>query len=372
MLTSSHLFPSRTVFSSLFPADYQQAREEFLAAADLAGCQTSSWPIKAPGWRQETLAIDVARWGSEATTHWLLITSGIHGTEGPFGSAVQLGFLRMLAERDPQSVGVLFLHAMNPFGYSWTRRANENNVDLNRNFLLPGEEFRGAHPLFHYVYQTFDPHRRERFYENFYLRAWWLIVRHSKATLKSSLPVGQYDYPLGLFYGGHGPEVSQTLLQQLPGWMPQASEITHLDFHTGLGRWADYRLLIDVAEDHCDAQWFRLWAPARHVECASKNQTAYQARGSLGPWMKQVLFPGIHYRYAAAEFGTYRAERVLHALVSELQTHYSCASHHPRYRRAKRRVSETFVPASRYWRTATARQGIELCHQCWLEMHHHQ
>src|SRR5450432_3474240 len=153
MLTSSPLSPSRTAVSSLFPADYQQAREEFLAAADLAGCQTSSWPIKAPGCRQEALAIDVARWGTASTTHWLLITSGIHGTEGPFGSAVQLGFLRVLAERNQHNVGVLFLHAMNPFGYSWTRRANENNVDLNRNFLLPGEEFRGAHPLFHYVYQ---------------------------------------------------------------------------------------------------------------------------------------------------------------------------------------------------------------------------
>ena len=27
-----------------------------------------------------------------------------------------------------------FIHALNPFGFAWLRRVNEDNVDLNRNF----------------------------------------------------------------------------------------------------------------------------------------------------------------------------------------------------------------------------------------------
>jgi len=262
---------------------------------------------------------------------------------------------------------------MNPYGYSWARRVNENNVDLNRNFLLPGEPFQGAHPLYHHVYQTFDPHRRQRFYENYYLQAWWLIARHSKAALQSSLPIGQFDYPKGLFFFFFIPEQSQEYLKQhLLDWVPNAIEMTHLDFHTGLGRWADCRLLIDAAESEANSKWFRSCSPSYDVECASENRTAYTARGSFGPWMKQVLFPQARYRYAAAEFGTYRPVRVLHALVDELRTHFSCQPNDGRYRRAKKLIRETFVPESVSWRQTASSRGIELCQQVWLAMNRDQ
>jgi hypothetical protein len=31
-------------------------------------------------------------------------------------------------------VNVVLVHALNPYGFAWLRRVNENNVDLNRNF----------------------------------------------------------------------------------------------------------------------------------------------------------------------------------------------------------------------------------------------
>jgi hypothetical protein len=30
---------------------------------------------------------------------------------------------------------VVFVHALNPYGMAWLRRVNENNIDLNRNFM---------------------------------------------------------------------------------------------------------------------------------------------------------------------------------------------------------------------------------------------
>lgn len=40
-------------------------------------------------------------------------------------------------ERLTFSGGLLIIaHVVNPYGMSWRRRWNENNVDLNRNFLL--------------------------------------------------------------------------------------------------------------------------------------------------------------------------------------------------------------------------------------------
>ena len=38
----------------------------------------------------------------------------------------------------------VLLHALNPFGFAWRRRVNEDNVDLNRNFLLDDEGYVGC------------------------------------------------------------------------------------------------------------------------------------------------------------------------------------------------------------------------------------
>ena len=352
-----------------YPQSYWEARERFQAAAEQASAEQASWPITARGPAGEALSMQVARWGSPQARRWLLLTTGLHGSEAPFGSAVVLRLLHELRSTEPaMDTSILLVHGLNPYGYAWVRRANEDNIDLNRNALLPGEEYRGVPPLYHYVYNAFDPHCR-RAVSSFYLQAWWLILRFSKAALQSSLPVGQYEYPRGLFYGGRELAESLRVVQQnVPEWMPQAEEIMHLDFHTGLGRWAGCKLLMDYPESHQDADWIQQWAPAGSVESAASNRTAYHARGSLGPWMKHVVFPEAHYRYAAAEFGTYGSVMVLRSLVLELQAHFSHAPESRFYRWAKRRLRETFVPGSFYWRKHTLEQGFSLCKKAYAAL----
>src|SRR5665213_911353 len=52
------------------------------------------------------------------------------------GSGVQHGLLREgLAKRVPKGAKIVLLHAVNPFGFSWDRRVNEDNADVNRNFV---------------------------------------------------------------------------------------------------------------------------------------------------------------------------------------------------------------------------------------------
>lgn len=349
--------------SSYFPGGYSEASERFQQAADAAQCDRDSWQLECRGPRGETLSIELARWGNPSATRWLLLTTGLHGTEAPFGSAVQLRLLDDLVHREmPDDTGIVLLHALNPYGYAWVRRANEENVDLNRNFLLSHEAYQGAPPLYQHVYEAFNPHRRRRFYHNFYAEAWWLIRRHGRAALQSSLPVGQYEYPEGLFYGGAKPaRLVELLREHLPRWMPHAQEVTHLDFHTGLGNWGDYRLLLDGPHDHLDADWFRTWVASEKVEAASMNKTAYSARGSFGPWMKTVLFPKVSYHYGAAEFGTFGGVRVLRSLVKELQVHYGLPPEHRQYQWAKRLVSHTFVPPSPHWRQRVLQDGYALC-----------
>lgn len=72
----------------------------------------------------------------------IMIISGTHGVEGPAGYDLQLDLLQKKAhEKLPSDVGLVFVTALNPWGWVNGRRTNEDNVDLNRNgwFGLPPE-----------------------------------------------------------------------------------------------------------------------------------------------------------------------------------------------------------------------------------------
>ena len=51
----------------------------------------------------------------------------------------------------------MFVHAVNPFGYAHGRRFDETNVDPNRNFLLPGQEYAGCPPTYRQVEAALNP-----------------------------------------------------------------------------------------------------------------------------------------------------------------------------------------------------------------------
>ena len=120
-----------------FSADYSQARERFCAAAASAGAHLSRYPLpQHSGPQGEALSIDVARLGPESATDALVVLSGTHGVEGLAGAGCQVGFLiDRLYQALPSSACVLLVHALNPHGFAWLRRVNEDNIDLNRNFI---------------------------------------------------------------------------------------------------------------------------------------------------------------------------------------------------------------------------------------------
>ena len=68
----------------------------------------------------------------------LLLSSACHGVEGHCGSGVQIFALHdaeWRAKARAQGVAVLYVHALNPHGFSHGRRVTHENVDINRNFL---------------------------------------------------------------------------------------------------------------------------------------------------------------------------------------------------------------------------------------------
>lgn len=120
-----------------FPDDYVEARRRFANAARKDGARLHS--VSHPTLRTPTnegLAIDVARIGDRRARRAILVTSGLHGLEGPAGSAIQSTSLEQIG---PQpwfpDVAVCLVHALNPWGFAWVSRLTADNVVLNQNFI---------------------------------------------------------------------------------------------------------------------------------------------------------------------------------------------------------------------------------------------
>lgn len=347
--------------ASYYSTDYFTARERFLAASCRLGMRHHALRIDAPSPTTEPLTIDVTVAGAAKPKSAIVLSSGVHGVEGVFGSAVQLAFLKQYRPnwKMPEDAAYIFIHAINPFGFAWRRRFNEDNVDLNRNFLLPEEKYSGAPPLSGAFRTAMTPsHPRTRF--GFWTaRMALLAMKHGVQSFWETLPVGQYDYPDWLYFGGVAPtRSSQALHSFLPTLLDHAEEVVHLDFHTGLGKWAKCEILVSESEglDNCD--WWLNNFDGDMVRKLKSYTRAYEVRGGFGPWLR-ALFPDCKYRYSTAEFGTYSPMRVIGALADELRWQKETGENAANLP-ARRRLADTFVPKSRSWRTKTLQTGLAL------------
>ena len=124
-----------------FAPTYARARTQFLEAAATASLPIESHCHPLLGRDGEDLAMDVVRDGPPDADKLLIVSSGCHGVEGFCGSGVQVFALHDQEWRDKAhaaGVATLYIHALNPYGFSHIRRFTHENVDLNRNFPTPG------------------------------------------------------------------------------------------------------------------------------------------------------------------------------------------------------------------------------------------
>ncbi|MDM0033785.1 M14 family metallopeptidase [Variovorax sp. J22P271] len=220
-----------------FSADYAEARAKFIALAQQADASLEHHVLEGQlGAQGETLATDVALFGASGDAPLLVLSSGVHGVEGFCGSGCQLALLhdtQLLQKAHERGVAVLLIHAINPYGFSHLRRTNEDNIDLNRNFI----DF--AHP-------TRNPAYAE--VQALMLPAEWpptaanaqaigdYVAAHGDDAFHDALVTGQSEFADGLFYAGTAPSWSnRTLRAILRRHGEGRRRIAWIDVHTGLG-----------------------------------------------------------------------------------------------------------------------------------------
>ncbi len=248
----------------------------------------------------------------------LLLLSATHGVEGFCGSGCQVALLNddgFLAAAKAVDVDVVFLHALNPYGFSHLRRTNEDNVDLNRNFrdfAMPP----AANAAYASVHDFVVPQEWPPSPENLSALATY-VAAHGERALQQAITGGQCEFPDGLFYGGVRPAWSNRILRSvMREFGARRQSIGWIDFHTGLGPRGHGEMIFSGKDVPADLARTRAWW--------GDNVTSFHDGTSASATLTGVNYnavydecPGVTYAGMALEFGTLPLEAMIGALRAD-------------------------------------------------------
>jgi predicted deacylase len=347
--------------NAFFAPRYGEAREKFLEAARAAGARLRAVPHPLDGPDGEALATDVAVLGPADAPRRLLLISATHGVEGHCGSGAQVALLRLgdLAGL-PSDVAVVIVHAINPYGFAWSRRVTEDNVDLNRNFVdfsapLPRNE---GYALLNEAInpKSLDPHVVEA--ANKRLRDF--AKTHGAMAMQAAVSSGQYDHADGVWYGGSRPTWSRRTIEDIARReLAGARHVAAIDFHTGLGPYGYGEIITEIDPDDALFATARAWYGDGVTSTVAGNSTSAMLTGTMDGGLARALAPA-WLLYVALEFGTRPTSVVLEAVRDDNWLHLHGTLDSPLGRLIKARIKDAFYPEDDAWRGAVLDRAREV------------
>ena len=352
------------VAAAFFAQSYAEARGKFLAAAEGAGLHVHSHRHPLLGHDGETLAMDVARSGAADAQAVLIVSSASHGVEGYCGSGVQNALLAepgFQAAAQAAGVAVLYVHGLNPWGFSWWRRTTHENVDLNRNwhdFGQPLPHNAAYDDIAHLLLPPAWPPAPD---VEAALAAY--AVQQGPKALQTAISAGQHHHPEGLFYGGQDPTWSQqTLRHVLQEHGTRCARLGWIDLHTGLGPSGHGERIFACRDDAAALARARAWWGAEVTSIYDGSSSSALLSGLM--WnaayeeCAQAEYTGL-----ALEFGTVPLDEVIGALRED-----QWFENHPEAPRAlraaaRRRVRDAFYTDTDVWKQRIVEQGLAVAHQ---------
>lgn len=342
-----------------FSNTYGEARNKFLAGTEESGAIVESiiHPERGPDGAE--LFVDVAAWGPRNPSRVVVVISGTHGVEGFCGSGIQTCLLsRCETSRLPPGLGVVFVHAINPYGFAWIRRVTHENVDLNRNWI------------------DFDqlPARNQRYEQirRFLIPEDWsedqLAIceqgikefedRYGHDDLMQAITGGQYHDPRGLFYGGDAAcwsrRVQESILSEYCG---RSESVTLLDLHTGLGPWGYGEQISTFPPDSAEFERARSIFGISVRSTRDGGSAAAKLSGDGQAGARRVL-PQTRLATLAVEFGTIAQKDTHHALRADCWLHQSGDPASPLGQEIKRNLKAAFYSDCPAWQGMVLGQAL--------------
>ncbi|MEU4210789.1 M14 family metallopeptidase [Streptomyces sp. NPDC026206] len=349
-----------------FAPDYRRARANFLRAASAAGAVQGSFRLPGPGGPDGTpIGVDTAYLGPDRPVKMLVTVSGTHGIEGFCGSACQTRVLleEGLAGAAGPGTGVLLVHALNPYGFAYLRRVNEDNVDLNRNFVdhaAPphNDAYDEVHPAL-VARGTGAFSAREVTTELLALRD-----RLGARVFQEAVTRGQYRHPDGLFYGGREPAWSHRVLRRIVAERVAGTpHIAYIDLHTGLGERAAGEPIFRGGRDAGAHERARAWYGDALTASEAGTSSSTPIVGNTASAVADGLLGHEELTAITLEFGTLPGPEVLLALCADNALHLRHAPAEAVRASGKQLIRDAFAPADGQWRKAVLQRAREVFDQ---------
>ncbi len=351
---------------AVFSSSYQQADARFMAqAAELSVIHAiTTLDYEGQGPQQEPLATRAVWLGEHDASRVLVLLSAVHGVEGFTGSAIQLDFLQRLQAGVvtlPSDMAVVLVHAVNPWGFAWCRRVDEQGIDVNRNFVNFNEPL-PVNPGYALCADAIVPKDDDWRTANARLAGYLQNVGQYEYEL--ALSGGQYQFPDGLFYGGKAPSQARVNMTKIIEQLGKAQpDMAVIDLHTGLGPYGYGEVICDHPLDSGGMAAARRWYGDSVTSPEAGNSCSVPKTGLVDYAWHQVM--NEHSCYITLEFGTYPLQELLRCLREDHRVRKPGAMNWfaPEQLQVAEQLKQLFYPAEPQWQSLVlwrARQVIQL------------
>ena len=302
-----------------FATTYDEARAKFIDAAQARGLAVErNMHPHATGADGEALSIDVAQFGAGDATSLLVLLSGMHGVEGFAGSGCQVALLHdesVMTAIERSGVAMLFVHAVNPYGFSHLRRVNEDNIDLNRNFRDFSQP-PPANPAYTAIHSIVVPATWPPPADNAAAIGDY-VARHGVLQLQAAVSRGQCDFADGLFYAGRAPAWSNGVLRDVLARHGEGrAKLGWIDVHTGLGPWGHGEKIYCGPDEAARIARTRAWFGPDVTTFYDGSSTSAELTGvSFRAALESC--PHAEFTGIGLEYGTQSYQEVFQALRAE-------------------------------------------------------
>lgn len=338
---------------NIFPESYEESREDFYKKYEQLKVLQPKTTLKSIPLDYEC-SFDVITMPSRgASIRTLLWQNGQHGIEGFVGNAcLNFFFENQLKEIDFENSNLIFVHSINPFGMKYFRRANENNVDLNRNFVRNWEDPNALQNLSYQKLQAFFEPAKPYSRLSFFLKVIPILIRHGAKTFEEAASGGQYTSSSGIYYGGKEFEPETKMLIEIYRTaFLMSSELTVLDFHTGYGPKRKLQLINSLLEEVSADDFKKKFGYEEIIACSSNDM--YKITGDIIDFLYEMKCnecPEKKLYATCVEFGTFGDStlRLLEA-VRRFINENTLFIKQKKSSRVTRQYRNYFYPESKSW-----------------------
>ncbi|XXM72720.1 M14 family metallopeptidase [Lysinibacillus sphaericus] len=352
-----------------FPTDYEQSRNTFRRHLHKI---KEKWPdaeltTTSIGKEDDNTIDMIASDANKTNKQVLFFTSGEHGIEGYAGAAMIHLFTEEYLDRvDPETTGICFIHALNPWGMRNFRRVNENNVDLNRNYLYNRSSVpEDVNKYYERESELFLPDGKikDLTKEKMKLQAQLVkaLAEEGYSAIKEAKGMGQFQFERGVYFGGEKEEETAVFLKKIQNkLLSDYGRVIHMDWHTALGPSNEITMVVS-SEDKREEEELKAKFDLRNIQKFTPKKVKGDSTNHFHK-LKNEQYPSTYLFSALFEFGTFgtgkKAElREFMTIVLENRLYWDGAEKQDDRKWILSEFREMFYPLSDEWKKSVLDEG---------------